>query len=209
MSETSAKQRGRPARPEEEVVAAMLSSTIWLLLNQGYAAATMEAVAKHAGLAKKTIYRHAANREELVGLVVRHMTDAFAPLLLEDVGKTDQVFPALERMLLAIARSVLSADAVGLFRLLTTEFPGRAEMLTIYQRNGIERGTEMLVEWLERQRSRKLIVIGEPRLFCELLLGMAIGEPLRRMALGLIPPMPEWDAAAHIRTALQLVQRTV
>lgn len=204
MAETPAKPRGRPARPDEEVVAAMLASTTWLLLNQGYAATTMEAVAKHAGLAKKTLYRHAANREELVGLVVRQMTDAFAPLLLEDVSKAEQILPTLERMLLAMARSVLSADAVGLFRLLTTEFPGRAEMLAAYQRNGIERGTEMLVDWLERQRSRRLIAVGEPRLFCELLLGMALGEPLRRMALGLIPPMPQWDAAAHIHAALEL-----
>jgi len=58
--------RGRPARPEHEANDAALAAATWLLLNEGYAATTMEAVARRAGLAKKTLYRFAANREDLV-----------------------------------------------------------------------------------------------------------------------------------------------
>ena len=73
--------RGRPARPEHEANDAALAAATWLLLNEGYAATTMEAVAKRAGLAKKTLYRFAANREDLVALVVRSWTDGFRPAL--------------------------------------------------------------------------------------------------------------------------------
>ena len=203
---TIARPRGRPAKPEHELVDAMLAATTWLLLNQGYAATTMEAVAKHAGMAKKTLYRYADNREELVGLVVRRMSDGYAPFFEADVESAEQLMPALEAMLGAVARNVLSADAVGLFRLLTSSFPGREEMLAAYQRNGIERGTALLRGWMERQRQRGLVDVADAAAVSELLLGMAIAEPLRRMALGLIAPVPQWDAGAHIKAALALLQ---
>ena len=117
--------RGRPARPEAEQRAAVMAATTWLLLNEGYAATTLEAVARRAGMAKKTVYRYASDREDLVAQVVRGWTDGFAPVMAQDVTSVDEVLPALARVLQAIAERVLSADAVGMFRLLTADFPGR------------------------------------------------------------------------------------
>ncbi len=78
--------RGRPARPDAELRAAALEAATWLLLNEGYAAATLEAVARRAGMAKKTVYRFAANREDLVAQVVRGWTDTFVPVMAQEVG---------------------------------------------------------------------------------------------------------------------------
>ena len=91
--------RGRPARPEHEANDAALAAATWLLLNEGYAATTMEAVAKRAGLAKKTLYRFAANREDLVALVVRSWTDGFRPALSADAQSASEVAPALAEIL--------------------------------------------------------------------------------------------------------------
>ena len=102
-----------------------MAATTWLLLNEGYAATTLEAVARRAGMAKKTVYRYASDREDLVAQVVRGWTDGFAPVMAQDVTSVDEVLPALARVLQAIAERVLSADAVGMFRLLTADFPGR------------------------------------------------------------------------------------
>ena len=117
--------RPRPAggRPEAEQRAAVMAATTWLLLNEGYAATTLEAVARRAGMAKKTVYRYASDREDLVAQVVRGWTDGFAPVMAQDVTSVDEVLPALARVLQAIAERVLSADAVGMFRLLTADFP--------------------------------------------------------------------------------------
>src|SRR5256885_3892331 len=56
---------------------------------------SMEAVARRAGLAKKTLYRFAANREDLVALVVRSWTDGFRPALSADAQSASEVAPAL------------------------------------------------------------------------------------------------------------------
>lgn len=197
--------RGRPARPPGEGREAAMQAATWLLLNEGYAATTMEAVARHAGMAKKSLYQYAANREELVALVVRGWTDAFLPAMAHDAAAPGEVLPLLKEILQTMAARVLTADAVGLFRLLCTEFPARADLLAVYQRNGIERGTALLAEWLQRQVARGHLLLPDGREVAGLLLSMVIAEPLRQMALGLLAPVPAWDAAPRIDAALRLL----
>ncbi len=82
-------------------------------------------MAAHAGVAKKTVYRHASNREELVGLAVREWTDGFAPQLQRDARNAQEVVPLLQDILHAVCAQALSAQAVQVFRLLATDFPAR------------------------------------------------------------------------------------
>ncbi|CAB3633078.1 MAG: TetR/AcrR family transcriptional regulator [Achromobacter pulmonis] len=196
--------RGRPARPDAELRAGILEAATWLLLNEGYAAATLEAVARRAGMAKKTVYRFAANREDLVAQVVRGWTDSFEPVMAQEVGSAAEVLPALARVLQAIADRALSAEAVGMFRLLTADFPARAALLALYQENGIERGTAMLAAWFETLAARGLIYIKQPRQTAGLLLAMTIAEPLRQMALGLAAPLPQSSIADRIQACVAL-----
>ncbi|CAB3829178.1 hypothetical protein LMG26788_00678 [Achromobacter pulmonis] len=196
--------RGRPARPDAELRAGILEAATWLLLNEGYAAATLEAVARRAGMAKKTVYRFAANREDLVAQVVRGWTDSVEPVMAQEVGSAAEVLPALARVLQAIADRALSAEAVGMFRLLTADFPARAALLALYQENGIERGTAMLAAWFETLAARGLIYIKQPRQTAGLLLAMTIAEPLRQMALGLAAPLPQSSIADRIQACVAL-----
>ncbi|WP_145746486.1 TetR/AcrR family transcriptional regulator [Variovorax beijingensis] len=201
----TARPRGRPARPEHEMREAAVAAATWLLLNDGYAATTMEAVAKRAGLAKKSLYRFAANREDLVALVVRSWTEEFKPVLEAEVRSQADVLPALAEILRVIAARVLSADAIGLFRLLTTDFPFKADLLEVYERNGVERGRRMLGDWLKRQHKNGLLQVNEPEVVCDLMLSMVVAEPLRQMALGVTPSVPVWDPAPRIKAALRLM----
>ncbi|CAB3733577.1 hypothetical protein LMG3458_05068 [Achromobacter deleyi] len=203
-SPSALRPRGRPARPDAELHAAALQAATWLLLNEGYAAATLEAVAKRAGMAKKTVYRFAANREDLVAQVVRGWTDTFEPVMAQEVASAADVLPALSRVLQAIADRALSSDAVGMFRLLTSDFPARQALLDVYQKNGIERGTAMLAAWFEKLAARGLIRIKQPIETAGLLLAMVIAEPLRQMALGLTPPLPEGSVQARIEAGVAL-----
>lgn len=52
-NEEPPRARGRPATPETALRAALAQATLALLLDGGYAAATVDAVAKRAGVAKK------------------------------------------------------------------------------------------------------------------------------------------------------------
>lgn len=197
------RSRGRPSAPEGELRAAAVEATLALLLTQGYAATTVDAVAKRAGMAKKTLYRFAENRDALVAQAIASWTDAFAPVFEQDAQRATDLPTLLSQGLQAIARQVLSEQAVGIFRLLQSEFPGREALLALYQRNGIERGRAIVAQWLQRQQRRGWLCERDYTQISDLLLAMVVAEPLRQMALGLLPPGSAIDT--RIAAALALV----
>lgn len=201
--EAEPRSRGRPSAPEGELRAAAVEATLALLLTQGYTATTVDAVAKRAGMAKKTLYRFAENRDALVTQAIASWTDAFAPVFEQDAQRATELPTLLSQGLQAIARQVLSEQAVGMFRLLQSEFPGREDLLAAYQRNGIERGRTIVADWLQRQQRRGWLRELDCVQTSDLLLAMVIAEPLRQMALGLLPPGSDIDT--RIAAALALV----
>ncbi|UCM50333.1 TetR/AcrR family transcriptional regulator [Aeromonas caviae] len=197
------RSRGRPVTPEADLRAALAEATLTLLLKGGYGAATVDAVAKEAGVAKKTLYRFAANRDELVAQAVRSWTDAFQPAFEQDATHPEALGEMLEQGLQAIADQVLSAPAVGMFRLLQHEFTGRDALLVAYQENGIARGRATLAAWLQRQQQLGWLRELDAAQTSDLLLAMTMAEPLRQMALGLLAPGS--DIRARITAAVALV----
>ena len=203
QTDEETRSRGRPITPESELRSALAEATLALLLKGGYSAATVDAVAKQAGVAKKTLYRFAANRDELVAQAVRSWTDAFQPAFEHDATHPDALGEMLEQGLQAIASQVLSAQAVGMFRLLQHDFVGRDALLTAYQENGIVRGRATLASWLKNQHKLGWLRELDTAQTSDLLLAMTIAEPLRQMALGLLPPGS--DIRQRIAAAVALV----
>ena len=116
QTDEETRSRGRPLTPEADLRAALAEATLTLLLKGGYGAATVDAVAKQAGVAKKTLYRFAVNRDDLVAQAVRSWTDAFQPAFEQDATHPGALGEMLEQGLQAIASQVLSTQAVGMFR---------------------------------------------------------------------------------------------
>lgn len=202
---TESRGRGRPVVPEEELIAKIREASLSLLLSQGYSAMTMDAVAKQAGVSKKTLYRFADNREDLAEQIVRGWTDSFVPLFMQDAKDKDDFYQLLENNLTIMSYKVLSAEAAGLFCLLSSEFPGRELLLTRYQAGGIERGRALLAEWLSRHQA--FLPLPDAAQTSDLLLSMVMAEPLRQIALKLAPPAPDYPVQARIRAAVALLKR--
>ncbi|MGE8450045.1 TetR/AcrR family transcriptional regulator [Cupriavidus basilensis] len=205
MTVEARRGRGRPAQRDEEIRQFVVRSAMQLLLDVGYESTTMEAIAAHAGVAKKTAYRFGANRDELIGLAVREWTDLYAPALFVQPDSVQDVPRVLREILESICAHVLSDSAVRMFRLLTTEFPGKDTLLAQYQRNGVERGRRMLADWLAVQHERRLVHVPDAVMLAELLLSMAVAEPLRQIALGVQPPLPLGSVKAHLDGCLSLI----
>lgn len=198
--------RGRPAVPTLVLRDKIISAALHLALVDGFSVMTMEAVAKQAGVAKKTLYRFAANRQDLMGLIVANWTDTVLPAFEHDAANRDDAIGNLEDILVAICERVLTVEAVGLFRLLVENLSARDELLAIYGRNGIERSRDLLADWLARHRARGVIGLSDPDIAADLILSMVVAEPLRRIATGISPPQPAWDSRPRIRAALNLVR---
>lgn len=198
-------KRGRPARPEQEIRQEIFQATLSLLFQQGYSATTVDDIAKQAGMAKKTLYRFITDKEDLVEQIVLSWTDHFIEVFHDDANDFDQFTVLLSHHLDCMTQTVLNRDAVGLFKLLQQTFPSREILLEKYQRSGILRGRELLTQWLERQEKKGIIAHYHYASLSDLLLAMVIAEPLRQIALGIIPPAPQSDFTPRIQQAVALV----
>ncbi|KMJ46105.1 transcriptional regulator [Xenorhabdus khoisanae] len=205
MAENHSRPRGRPTIPEQEIRQKIYDVTFLLIVNQGYNKTTMDVVAKKAGIAKKTLYRFVKNREDLLEQVVMRWTDNFIPVFEKEANNPQQLIKLLKIYLAEMAERSLSTNAVGLFKLLQTDFPYREILLDKYQQSSIERDQNILASWLKHQYQRGLLKKLDYHLTSELMISMVIAEPLRKMALGLLPPLPETDIMPRITAAITLL----
>ncbi|OKP04338.1 TetR/AcrR family transcriptional regulator [Xenorhabdus eapokensis] len=205
MAENHPRPRGRPTIPEQEIRQRIYDITLLLLINQGYNKTTMDVVAKKAGIAKKTLYRFVKNREDLLEKIVMGWEENFIPTFKKDANNFQHVMKLLKIFLAEMAEKSLSMEAVGLFKLLQSDFPYREILLDKYQQSGIEKGKNILANWLERQYQQGLLKKMDFPIISELIISMVIAEPLRKMALGILPPRPETDIMPRISAAVNFL----
>ncbi|ABC21483.1 TetR/AcrR family transcriptional regulator [Rhodospirillum rubrum] len=197
------RNRGRPAVPDAVVRESIVGAAQRLLSSGGAAAMTMEGVASEAGIAKKTLYRFASGRADLIGLLVESW---IAPIFPGFEADPQDAAAALERIVYDIAQAVLSREAVSLFRMLASDADLRNRFLPAYNANGIERSRRELARWLDQQASAGRLPLPIPaERVADLLLSAVIAEPLRQITLGLREPLPAWDIAPRVADAVRLI----
>jgi len=96
--------RARPAGRGPKIRAAVLAATLAELTENGYAALTVDSVARRSGVHKTTIYRRWKDREGLVAdAVAERATTAKIPF--PDTGDIDTDLLRLARMIVAFLTS--------------------------------------------------------------------------------------------------------
>src|ERR1700683_3963980 len=144
----AATARPRGGRPSRDAVLALneriLDVATELFLAQGYGLTTIEALARRAGISKRTFYHRFADKAVLFGAVVHRIVERIRPApdvpLLEGATAHD----VLKRLARLIVQAALSPPAIALHRLIVGEsgrFPelARAMKAEGARHEGIER----------------------------------------------------------------------
>ncbi len=200
-----AKKRGRPPRGTEETRRQeMLAAAESLFLEQGFGAVSMEAVAKKAGISKKTIYAFVPTKEALFEEVMKaHIDSSDRPVLQATVSDLAGMETALAEYLNRLAQFILVPFAVSLFRLTIAEVDRFPEIARAFYRQGALRSIHQLEDWLRLQVEKGLVDLENPYEAAMFLNSMVILEPLRAAALG-VQPLPMADA---METRAKMVAR--
>lgn len=180
--------RGRPPyRDEQETRRLIVDGAAGEFLTHGYAAANMDAVARRAGVSKKTIYRLFEAKADLLAAMMSGRFDQF--LMSFDTQKLGRLGlqEGLEYILGRWSRLILSETSVALFRLVVAESTRFPELASTFYREGPARSIGSVANWLEAQRDRGLLEFDDVPTTASMLLSMITAEPLRRAALGLEP----------------------
>ncbi len=94
--------QARPGRPRSaEVDRAIIGATLDLLVDEGYNALTVEAVAARAGVGKTTVYRRWANKDELIADALSSVNDELMPMPTEGTVR-ERLVTVLEHVRLRV-----------------------------------------------------------------------------------------------------------
>lgn len=201
MQETPKRPRGRPQlRSDEETMRLILEAATRSFLAQGFGATSMEAVAQAAGVSKKTIYRFVDTKEHLLEAVIDARSEALRSPIGQDAGPDPAAAKqALRQFLQELTRLVLSEETVALNRLVYAESLRFPAMAQAFYQAGPVRNALALAAWLETQREHGILRVEDSLALAQMLVSMAIAEPLRAATLG-VAPLPT-TAENHHRIA--------
>lgn len=159
-----------------------MNAAMRVFIAAGFGGASMEAIAREAGITKRTLYRRAANKRALFVLVVERMAANSGILRLSDIaeGPLEERLHAASKILLGW---LLAPDAVAFYRIIVAEaprHPGLAETVD----GPFQQASEAIVGILAQDETRPLQTI---RLGADMFVRLVAGEALDRAAQGLEP----------------------
>jgi len=155
--------RGRPqVRPDDETRQIIYEAARHEFAASGYAATSIETVARRAGVSTKTLYRLVPNKASLFGGMVSDRLDRFVyEVNLHAADHTD-LEQALRGALMACADLALDEEVIALQRMLLQEAGEKfSDIAGTFYTNAIQRTAVALADWLRVQQKRGLIMLDD------------------------------------------------
>lgn len=205
--------RTRPGRPpalsESERRRRILDAAVQVFTQAGYHAATMEEVARIAGMSKKTVYALFADKRQLLAEVVSDTESFTTHVNRLSASRTPSTNPVddMRHRLVTMLEFVLAPRQVRMARLLIGEADQAPELAERLHKSVMRKGNEYLIEGLRNvERSGLKLPQGlDHESMANMILGAAMGE-LHIYALFSLPPRITRDQMlVRIDTVLALV----
>jgi len=196
---------GRPSRAEAKQLAdRILDAATELFFSVGYGATSIEAVARHAGISKRTFYHRFDDKSALFSAVVHRTIERMRPPagvpLLE--GANLQV--VLEHLAGLILRAALSPPALALHRLIVAESLRFPELAAVVNDQGASKeAIQLIAGVLDREARAGRLTLDNPTFAAQQFLQMVITLPQSR-AIGLGKPMTLDEQGAWARDVVNL-----
>jgi AcrR family transcriptional regulator len=180
--------RGRPqARPDEETRAVILDAARQEFAASGYAATSMESVARRAGVSTKTLYRLIPNKGTLFEEILTDGIDRFVSQIRLRACDGSNIEGALREAMIAVGELILDGTVIALLRMIVAEGDKFPEISDTFYNKAIKRSESTLANWLKVQVERGLIAIDNPTEAAGMLLGMLAFQPQRAVMFAHAP----------------------
>jgi AcrR family transcriptional regulator len=194
---------GRPTAQAAAVLeTTILTAATDAFLADGYAATTIEAVARTCGVAKRTIYarwsgKPALFKAVLERLMAKWLTDA------GDWTEADTLETALDHAAARILAVALTPEAVALNRLLIAESVRFPELPVMMDQAGAAVGMIRIAALLDRAIGQQILAPVDTYFAAEQFFHLILAGPQRR-ALGLGPKLDEQQIEVWRKSSVAL-----
>jgi len=164
--------------------AAILEAATSAFLRVGYRAASMDEVARQAGVAKQTIYNHFGSKEALFGAVVERRCQNLLTVLLTPGIEARGVAGALASLARQYVELMLSPTSLALHRVLMGQVRRHPELGAVSYEAGGRPAVETLSAYLRERTAAGELDVADPTLAAEQFYGMLAGHIQVRALLG-------------------------
>ena len=168
---------------------AILDAAIEVLGERGLAA-SMEEVARRAGVSKQTIYNHYGSKAELIAaLVDRRVADITAPL--EMPGADEHPEEALAGFARTMLHAILTPRATAMMRLYIQGASEAPEVARAVFEAGPRTSRARLAAFLGREHANGRLAVEDPALAAEFFNGMVVSAHQLAELLGVHPGLTD------------------
>ena len=185
----TAGRKRMPGRPrlidESERRKLLIDAAEKVFVELGYGAASVDDIAKCAGMSKKTLYRLFDTKESLFAAVIAARREALKNVIeAECCGDARSPEMVLGHFLGRVARFVLAYRQSALYRLVIAESQRAPELACAFYREGPSKARLALIQWLEQRHEEKSLFVPDPDTSASMLFSMVIGELQMRLLIG-------------------------
>jgi len=183
---------------------ALLEAAAEVFFEQGYAAASIDAIIERAGGSKRNIYSEFGSKQGLFAAIVTGNADeALSSLSIDNIESRDlaETLTVFGRHLLRI---YMSPTVIGIYRLAVTEASRFPDLAKAFYEQGPGRTTIRLAEILKAAQMRDEIRMGDCRQLADRFIGMIRDNLHLQVVLGLRPPPSEEEMRNEVDSAVDL-----
>jgi AcrR family transcriptional regulator len=204
-SNAGRRRAGRPSREDAERLGErILTAATELLLNQGYGATSVEAIARRAHISKRTFYHRFSGKKELTMAVIVRLIDSVRPPAEIPLIEGKSLLDILVHLGSLILEAALTPRMLALHRLIVAEsnrFPDMAA--AVVKAGGREEAVVFISGLLRRHGGDAAVGSKELRFAAEQLLQMIVSTPQSR-AMGQGVPMDRAELDAWVLDVVNL-----
>jgi AcrR family transcriptional regulator len=210
MSETTPQlpRRGRPPlRSRDEQMSLLLDAAAAELGSGNFANVTMDAIARSAGISKKTLYQLVASKEELMSQLVARDLSTLELLLESGIDCAEDLLSELRMYLYLWARLTLSPLALGIYLMAAHGRENSPGIARIWYQEGAERCLNLLRGWLDKAAGKGLLARADVEPAVELIDALLISQPLKLFTLGVQQSWSDEQIGERVDVALGVFGR--
>ena len=168
-----------------------------LFLEEGFAAASMAAIASRVGGSKGTLYNYFASKESLFAALIHRECEVMLLDPLVQQAPSEDPADGLRHIGMRFTDFTLAEHALAFQRLVVSEAPRFPELGRAFYDNGPRRCIDLVARWLAEEAERGHLRIEEPARAASQFLDLCRSGLMHR-ALCMVDPPP--DEAARRRS---------
>jgi TetR/AcrR family transcriptional regulator, mexJK operon transcriptional repressor len=204
MSETAISPDLADPTPKQRDIAAAATR---LFMAQGYAAVSMDAIARAAGVSKATLYAYFASKDRLFASLVGAACMRSGPGSVELTGGETDIGAALTTLGERVLRFMLEEQSLAIYRVVMAEAARFPELGRAFYERGAGASRRHLATWLERQMQAGRLLARDPGVAAEHFVALLRTHLHMRALLGIDPPPTDAEIETTVAAAVETFLR--